>query len=113
VTGSLDDPAAVARATEGATHVLHLGAFMSWAAEDRDAMFRANVEGPACSSTRPPRRGSPLRLRLLGRGLSRDSPESLPVTEDHPLRPTSPYGLTKLLGEELVRFHAGRAGWRR
>ena len=32
-------------------------------------------------------------------------PEFLPVTEDHPLCPNSPYGLTKLLGEELVRFH--------
>jgi UDP-glucose 4-epimerase len=45
VVGSLDDPAAVALATEGLTYVLHLGAFMSWAQEDRGAMFRTNVEG--------------------------------------------------------------------
>ena len=31
--------------------------------------------------------------------------QTLPVTEDHPLNPTSFYGLTKKLGEELVQFY--------
>lgn len=107
VTGSLDDPAGVSRALEGATQVLHLGAFMSWAAEDRDAMFRANVEGTrllldaaAASEVRR------FVFASSGEVYPETSPESLPVTEDHPLRPTSTYGLTKLLGEELVRFQA-------
>jgi UDP-glucose 4-epimerase len=30
-------------------------------------------------------------------------PESLPITEDAPLRVTNPYGQTKLIGEELLR----------
>ena len=30
-------------------------------------------------------------------------PERLPITEDAPLRATNPYGLTKLMGEELLR----------
>lgn len=30
-------------------------------------------------------------------------PESLPITEDAPLRATNPYGQTKLIGEELLR----------
>jgi UDP-glucose 4-epimerase len=30
-------------------------------------------------------------------------PESLPITEDAPLRVTNPYGQTKLLGEEMLR----------
>ena len=32
-------------------------------------------------------------------------PGFLPITEDHPLRLNSPYCLSKLLGEELLRFY--------
>lgn len=107
VTGLLDDPATVARATEGATHVLHLGALMSWAAEDRDAMFRANVEGTRLLLDGAAAAGvGRFVFASSGEVYPETSPESLPVTEDHRLRPTSAYGLTKLLGEELVRFHA-------
>jgi UDP-glucose 4-epimerase len=107
VTGSLDDPAAVAHALEGATDVLHLGAFMSWAAEDREAMFRANVDGSRLLLDAAVAAG--VRRFIFassGEVYPETSPESLPITENHPLRPTSTYGLTKLLGEELVRFHA-------
>ena len=89
VTGSPEDPAAVSRALEGATHVLHLGAFMSWAAEDRDAMFRANVEGTRLLLDTAAASG--IRRFVFassGEVYPETSPESLPVTEDHPLRPT-------------------------
>lgn len=35
-------------------------------------------------------------------------PESEEITEDHPKRPTNPYGKTKLIGEEILKdyFHA-------
>lgn len=106
VVGSLDDPAAVAFATEGLTYVLHLGAFMSWAQEDRGAMFRSNVEGTRllldASASAGVRR---FVFASSGEVYPESAPERLPLTEDHPLQPNSPYGLTKLLGEELVRFH--------
>jgi len=35
-----------------------------------------------------------------------------PVAEDHPLRPASPYGLSKLSAEELVRLYARERGVR-
>ncbi len=35
-----------------------------------------------------------------------------PVTEDAELRPESPYGMGKLLAEEMIRFHARRYGLR-
>jgi len=107
VTGSLDDPAAVARATKGATHILHLGAFMSWAAQDTGAMHRANVEGTRLLLDAAAARGvRRFVFASSGEVYPESAAECLPVTEDRPLRPNSPYGLTKLLGEELVRFHA-------
>lgn len=110
VAGILDDPAVAARATKGAEAVLHLGAFMSWAAADKAKMFAANVEGTRVLLDA----ASEVGIRRFvfassGEVYPENAPLSQPITEDHPLRANSPYGLTKLLGEELVRFHQ-RAG---
>ncbi|MEM4717895.1 MAG: NAD-dependent epimerase/dehydratase family protein [Desulfurococcaceae archaeon] len=35
------------------------------------------------------------------------NPEYIPISEDHPRKPLSPYGLSKLLGEEVVFFYGG------
>ncbi|MEB2848413.1 NAD-dependent epimerase/dehydratase family protein [Endobacterium cereale] len=106
IVGSLEDADAVAQAVEGVTDILHLGAFMSWAPADRDRMFAVNVEGTRrlldAASTQAVRR---FVFASSGEVYPENRPEFLPVTEDHPLAPNSPYGLTKLLGEELVRFH--------
>lgn len=104
--GSFEDADLLARAVEGLTGVLHLGAFMSWAPADRDRMFAVNVEGTRklldAASAAGVRR---FVFASSGEVYPENRPEFLPVTEEHPLRPNSPYGLTKLLGEELVRFH--------
>lgn len=106
VIGSLEDADLLARAVEGVTDILHLGAFMSWASADRDRMFAVNVEGTRklldAASAAGVRR---FVFASSGEVYPENRPEFLPVTEEHPLRPNSPYGLTKLLGEELVRFH--------
>jgi UDP-glucose 4-epimerase len=40
-------------------------------------------------------------------------PIRLPITEDHPLFPTNPYGRTKLIVEEILRdLHRSDASWR-
>ncbi len=106
IVGSLEDAQVVSQAIKGVSEVLHLGAFMSWAASDRDRMFAANVEG----TRRVLEAASEAGIRRFvfassGEVYPENRPEFLPVTEDHPLRPNSPYGVTKLLGEELVRFH--------
>jgi UDP-glucose 4-epimerase len=110
IVGSLADADAVTRAVDGVTSVLHLGAFMSWAPADRDRMFSANVDGTRrlldAAASAGVRR---FVFASSGEVYPENLPEFLPVTEDNPLRPNSPYGLTKLLGEELVCFHQ-RAG---
>ncbi len=37
-------------------------------------------------------------------------PEKLPVPETHPLKPSSPYGITKAVGEEYLRYFMGASG---
>ena len=111
IVGSLEDAQAISTAMEGVSAVLHLAAFMSWAPADRDHMFAANVEGTrrlldAASAVGVQR----FVFASSGEVYPENRPEVLPVTEEHPLRPNSPYGLTKLLGEELVRFHQRTGG---
>jgi nucleoside-diphosphate-sugar epimerase len=37
-------------------------------------------------------------------------PDSLPITEDHPLRPLNPYSHSKILGEEVVGYYHSQFG---
>jgi UDP-glucose 4-epimerase len=106
VTGSFDDAEACARAVAGADMVLHLGAFMSWKPQDRDRLFRANVEGTRILLDSAAEAGvRRFVFASSGEVYPENRPEFLPITQEHPLRPNSVYGLSKLLGEELVRFH--------
>ncbi|THK39485.1 NAD(P)-dependent oxidoreductase [Ensifer sp. MPMI2T] len=109
VVGAFDDREAASRACEGIDAVLHLGAFMSWLAGDRDKLFRANVEGTrivleAAAAAKVGR----FVFASSGEVYPENKPEFQPITEDHPTKPLSPYGMTKLIGEELVKFQ-GRA----
>ena len=104
--GALENSQRVVSAIEGSDIVIHLGAVMSWAPGDQAKMQLANVEGTrvllAAASQAGVRR---FVFASSGEVYPESAPESLPVTENHPLKPNSFYGLTKLLGEELVRFH--------
>jgi len=104
--GTLDNEAAVREAVTGVDAVLHLGAFMSWAAKDRGMMFRANVEGTRVLLDEAAAADiGRFVFASSGEVYPENAPITLPVTENHPLNANSPYGLTKLLGEDLVRFH--------
>lgn len=105
IVGAFDDGEAARAAARDAEAVLHLGAFMSWLPTDADRLHRANVKGTRVlleeASRAKPRR---IVFASSGEVYPENVPEYLPLDEDHPLRPRSPYGLTKLLGEEIVRF---------
>ncbi|HTV69423.1 MAG TPA: NAD(P)-dependent oxidoreductase [Rhizobiaceae bacterium] len=105
VVGAFDNREAAWRACDGVDAVLHLGAFMSWLASDADKLFRANVDGTrivleAATGAKVKR----FVFASSGEVYPENSPEFQPLTEDHPTKPRSLYGLTKLLGEELVAF---------
>ena len=111
VIGSLEDASAVRAAARGAEGVLHLGSLMSWNPQDADRLFAANVAGTrnvlAAAVAAGARR---FVFASSGEVYPEGRPQFLPITEDHPCLPVSDYGMTKLLGEELVRFHARRFG---
>ena len=106
---SLCDSQAVEAAVNGCDVVLHLGALMSWVRKDQDRMFGTNVEGTrhllhAAASARINR----FVFASSGEVYPENRPVTQPIDEEHPLRANTPYGLTKILGEELVRFHQRR-----
>lgn len=111
VLGGFDDRAAAREAVQGTDVILHLGAFMSWLPADRNKLFSANVEGTRvlleeAAAVKPKR----LVFASSGEVYPENVPDYQPIDEDHPLKPRSPYGLSKLLGEEIVRFFERTSG---
>jgi UDP-glucose 4-epimerase len=111
VTGAFDDEKAVSRAMEGAAAVLHIGAFMSWVAADAPRLYAANVAG-TWTILRAAAQAKVRRFVFASSGevYPETKPKAQPITEDHPTEPTSVYGMTKLLGEEMVAFFARTTG---
>ena len=65
------------------------------------ASFEAGVKKIVC--------GSSLAIYGLYYPLRPDLPDYLPIDEDHPLRPQDPYGLSKVVGENLCASFARRS----
>jgi UDP-glucose 4-epimerase len=111
VIGPFYSSAKAEEAMAGATAVLHLGALMSWLPADIDKVYRANVEGTRVVVSAAARaKAGRLVFASSGEVYPEGAPQQLPITEEHPLAPRSVYGLTKLLGEEIVHFYERTAG---
>lgn len=111
IQGTLEDPAAVERAVEGAEAVFHMGAFMSWVEADAPKLFNANVAGTYHLLHAVAKKGlKRFILASSGEVYPETSAAYLPVDEHHPRRPTSFYGMTKLLCEEMLWFYARKYG---
>lgn len=109
VTGDLADERALAALLAGADVVVHLAALMSWADADVPAVFDANVTATfRLLEAARAAGGAEIVLASSGEVYPETAPAYLPVNEDHPRRPRSHYGLTKLLDEEMVWFYARR-----
>jgi len=92
--------------------VAHLGALMSWSADDAGRLIDANV----IATQRLVRalEGSAVRRFVLastGEVYPENAPEFQPLDETHPRRPNTWYGLSKVLAEEVVAFAGRTAGW--
>jgi UDP-glucose 4-epimerase len=78
---------------------------MSWLPSDSDKLYRANVDGTRViieeAVGHKPRR---IIFASSGEVYPENVPDYLPVDEGHPIKPRSTYGLTKQIGEDIVRY---------
>ncbi len=91
--------------------VVHLAAQVSvpHSAEDPQADADVNVIGTIRVARACARAGT-RRLVFISSAAVYGSPLWLPVSEDHPLRPLSPYGVSKLAAEHYTRVLAEQSG---
>jgi UDP-glucose 4-epimerase len=104
--GDLRDGAAVHAKIKGADAVIHLGALaeVPYSFEHPAQVSDVNITGTinvleAC------RKNNVRKFVFASSSSVYGEPEKLPVTEDHPLRPTTPYGMSKLVGEQFSDFY--------
>lgn len=103
--GDVTDLGALERAVPGHRAVVHLAARVAirssfeFAVEDT----QANVVGTAALMRAVHLSGSVRRVvAASSMAVYADSDDPVPITEDHPTRPASPYGISKLALEQLV-----------
>jgi UDP-glucose 4-epimerase len=110
VVGDLADRDTVGRAIEGAEAVFHLAALISFRAEDRDRLWQANVTGSynvfGCAAQVAAKRPVRIILASSDQVYPTRFARYRPVDENHPREPYSFYGMTKLLGQNLLEFFA-------
>lgn len=101
----LDDSTALAEAFDGSDVVIHLAALMSWREEDSSKLFDANVVG-TFSVLRAAVAAHVRRFVFASTGdvYPEVHTTDIPYDEESPRNPTSTYGMTKLVGEEMVKF---------
>lgn len=112
--GDLLDPAVAMRAVEAVAPgtVLHLAAASSVAGSwsDPGSVFRSNALGQLnlLEAVRAAARGARVVVASSAEVYGRVDPARLPVTEEQPLAPVSPYGLSKAAQDLIAaQYHAG------
>ena len=111
IEGDIRDAATVRQALAGATHVLHLAAQVS---------VRASVEDPVASASHnitgflnvaeAARAAGGVRIVYASSAAVYGVPETLPLDEDSPCRPLSPYGLEKSINDQYAALYRSLYG---
>ena len=96
------------------THIFHLAAQsyvpVSW--EAPHATFTANLNGTLNLLEAVRRHAPKARVQVAGSSeeYGRVAADECPITEDQPLRPLSPYGVSKVAADALARQYAASYG---
>jgi nucleoside-diphosphate-sugar epimerase len=111
--GEIIDRSKLSKAFRGADAVIHLAALRSRFNHLPKEVMETNVLGTFCVLEEARSQGVKKLLfsssdALIGIAQSKTevSPEYLPIDENHPLKPQDPYGISKMLGEEMCRCYA-------
>jgi nucleoside-diphosphate-sugar epimerase len=114
--GDITDAAAVADACKGVEAVVHIAGLPNIWSGSGEEIVRINTMGvwtilQAAETARVRRvvlcsSDSVVGFTVISGNLK--SPDYLPIDSAHPLRPTDPYAISKLLGEEIGRGFATR-----
>ncbi len=108
ITGDLDNPEALAQGCQGARWVIHAAARVK--APDLAAYRHANATGTANLLDAALRNSESIERFVFVSSMAAGGPATngQPRTESDPDDPQTPYGISKLEGEMLVRAHADR-----
>jgi nucleoside-diphosphate-sugar epimerase len=114
--GDLTDAAAIAAAVKDKDAIVHVAAIPNIWSGSGERIMQVNVTGvylllaeaEAAGVKRVVLCSSDSSVGFTVREGKLRPPEYLPIDVDHPLNPTDPYGLSKLLGEEIGRSFALR-----
>ena len=103
------DRDAVAKAVAWAgpiTHVFHLAAiaFIPDAQKNPARSFEVNLLGTIHLADALQKQLPSARLIFVGSADAYGRPETLPISEDHPLRPVNPYAITKAAADQYCAF---------
>jgi UDP-glucose 4-epimerase len=112
VEGDINDAAALGRALEGVAVVFHLAAFVSirGSFERPEADLRDNCQGMLSVFRKAGECGVRRVVFASSMGVYGE-PKRLPVSEDDPAAPVSPYGLSKLRGEMYGKSLSAKYGY--
>jgi UDP-glucose 4-epimerase len=102
------DPAALVRAAEGCHVIVHLAALLGRPGEADADVMTVNVTGTwnVLAAARAVGVGRVVNfssVNAMGIFSGNGMPDAFPIDESHPCRPTTAYGISKRLGEELCR----------
>lgn len=101
---------AVQRAMAGCSHVVHFATVsINKSVADPDESLNINVIGNNNVFSAAANLGVK-RLVYASSASVYGEPETLPMREDGPLNPLTPYCISKLTGEHLLRFHSRQTG---
>ncbi len=111
-TGDVGDPTVMTQALRGVEAVFHLAALklVDESVREPARYFRNNV-GAMCTMLDTMESCGVRRLIYSSSAAVYGTSDVMPICEDAPLRPESPYGLTKLHGEQLLQAMATCSGW--
>lgn len=109
------DRAAVLQAAQGCDAVIHLASLLGRPDDDSSETMSVGLVGTwnvleAARAEKMQRVVYFSSVNALGIFMGQKAPDYLPIDDDHPPRPGSPYGMAKRLAEEMCRHFTEKHG---